>query len=521
MLPLHHSIRRFFWILLCLLLVLVISPKPHQALPRAEAATFTVTNTNDSGAGSLRQAIIDANGSAGADVINFSVAGTITLGSQLDVTGDLTINGGGITLNGNNATRIMGVGSGATVVLNNLSFQSGSDPMGAGGAIINNIGGTLTITNSTFIVNQAGFGGAIVNDGTLTITTSTFTDNLSFGNRGAIANSGTLTITSSTFKDNRALGSGGAIGNGGIVVITNSTFSGNTAVAGGAIFSFGTVTITSSSFSGNTDSSGGGALYLSNGTINVASSLIVDGNCFGALTDGGHNLSFNAAGCPAPGADPQLGPLQNNGGPTHTILPALTGPAVDAYPAPCATTTDQRGIARPQGPQCDIGATEQNGSVALVASAACVDENLAVTISAGDGPFNITASAGINMPVNGVSTGTTTINGPEKWDDVTVTETSGDLQSINLGTFKCRSADKPTPLTPAHQAHTTNPFPLFSWTAITDANNYRVFVFDDANPATRTVDIRQNSGGPTSMTLTTPLPNGRLFWRVRGRQNRL
>jgi hypothetical protein len=53
------------------------------------------------------------------------------------------------------------------------------------------------------------------------------------------------------------------------------------------------------------------------------------------------------------------------------------------------------------------------------------------------------------------------------------------------------------------------------------ANNYRVFVFDDAAPATRTVDIRQNSGGPTSMTLSVPLPNGRLFWRARGRQNRI
>jgi hypothetical protein len=150
-----------------------------------------------------------------------------------------------------------------------------------------------------------------------------------------------------------------------------------------------------------------------------------------------------------------------------------------------------------------------------------VDENLAVTISDGDGPFNITASAGVNTPVNGVSTGTTTINGPEKWDDLTVTETTGDMQSINLGQFRCRSDERPVPVSPAHRSHTTSMYPLFSWTSITDANNYRVFVFDDANPATRTVDIRQNSGGPTSMQLSTPLPDGRLFWRVRGRQNRV
>lgn len=157
----------------------------------------------------------------------------------------------------------------------------------------------------------------------------------------------------------------------------------------------------------------------------------------------------------------------------------------------------------------------------LAATANCVNEDLAVNITGGDGPFNITASAGVNTPVNGVSTGTTTIQGPEKWDDLTVNETNGDLQALNLGQFRCRSTERPSPVTPAHRSRTTNPFPLFSWTSITDANNYRVFVFDDANPATRTVDIRQNSGGPTNMMLTTPLPNGRLFWRARGRQNRI
>jgi hypothetical protein len=146
---------------------------------------------------------------------------------------------------------------------------------------------------------------------------------------------------------------------------------------------------------------------------------------------------------------------------------------------------------------------------------------LEITISSGEGPFDITASAGVNMPVLGVGLGTTSINGPEKWDNVSVTETTGNLESINLGQLRCRSDERPVPLLPAHRSRTTNPFPTFSWTAIAIANNYRVFVFDDANPADRTVDIRQNSGGPTSMTLSTPLPDGRLFWRVRGRQNRI
>jgi hypothetical protein len=157
----------------------------------------------------------------------------------------------------------------------------------------------------------------------------------------------------------------------------------------------------------------------------------------------------------------------------------------------------------------------------VVATAICVGGDLAITISAGDGPFNVTASAGINTPVNAVVLGTTTIYGPEKWDNLTVTETSGDLESINLGQFRCRTGERPVPLAPAHQEHTINPFPSFAWTEITGANDYRVFVFDDTVMANRTVDIRQNSGAVTSMALNTPLPDGRLFWRVRGRQNRI
>ncbi|MCI0709275.1 MAG: alpha amylase N-terminal ig-like domain-containing protein [Chloroflexi bacterium] len=158
----------------------------------------------------------------------------------------------------------------------------------------------------------------------------------------------------------------------------------------------------------------------------------------------------------------------------------------------------------------------------LMASAVCNDPNLEVTITEGEGPFDITASAGINTPVTGVAVGVHVINGPEKWDNLTVTETTGDLESINLGQFKCRPLERPVPVSPAHRSRTTNPFPTFTWTGITDASRYRVFVFDDKNAATRTVDIRQNTSGPqTSLVLTVPLDPGRLFWRVRARVNRV
>jgi CSLREA domain-containing protein len=550
-----------FLIRILFLLTLIITLEPYQPPTHAEAATFTVDTLVDesdgdysSGDFSLREAVEQANAAGGADIINFDASiagGTITLGSQLDVTDDLTINGSGITLDGGSATPIMKVGSIATVTINDLTFQNGSDNSGFGGGAIYNAG-TLMITNSTFSGNSAtSIGGAISNfDGTLTITTSTFSGNsagdggaiMSFGPSsaamitsssftgntansfgGAISSySGTLTITNSTFSDNTAASNGGAINNSGTLTIANSTFSDNTANNfGGAIFTDGTLTITNSTFSGNSANNLGGTLYHASGIINVTSTLIVSGSCSGTITDQGNNLRFNATSCPGTEADPQLGPLQNNGGSTDTMLPALTSPAVDAYFTPCATSTDQRDVSRPQG-FCDIGATEQNGNTTpLAASAACNGPNLDVIITAGDEPFNITAGAGINTPVSGVNVGTTTINGPEKWDDLTVTETAGNSQAVNLGQYKCRTDERPVPIAPLHRSRTTEPFPAFAWTPVSFANNYRVFVFDDKVAANRTVDIRQNSGGPTTMQLSTPLPNGRLFWRVRGRTNRV
>ncbi|MCI0708705.1 MAG: hypothetical protein L0154_00945 [Chloroflexi bacterium] len=225
---------------------------------------------------------------------------------------------------------------------------------------------------------------------------------------------------------------------------------------------------------------------------------------------------------PVPPTDTPVGPTDTPVPPTDTPVPPTDTPVGPTDTPVPPTDTPVPPTDTPVPPtDTPVPPTDTPDPGILAASATCSNEDLAVTIAAGDGPFNITASAGVNTPVLGVGTGTTFIQGPEKWDNLTVTETTGDAESINLGQFKCRTDERPVPLTPAHLSRTTNPFPTFSWTAITVANNYRVFVFDDKVAANRTVDIRQNSGGPTSMVLSTPLPNGRLFWRVRGRQNRV
>jgi hypothetical protein len=83
-------------------------------------------------------------------------------------------------------------------------------------------------------------------------------------------------------------------------------------------------------------------------------------NCFAKMIDGGHDISFPETSCPGANVDPRLGPLAANGGPTLTQALLPGSPAIDAVPATGAgcPATDQRGVSRPQGPACDIGAFE-------------------------------------------------------------------------------------------------------------------------------------------------------------------
>ena len=182
-----------------------------------------------------------------------------------------------------------------------------------------------------------------------------------------IYNYGTLNVSSSTFSGNSAGAyygaSGGGIENaGGTLTVSNSTFSGNSATssdlvesAGGGISNGGTLTVTNSSFSGNTASQGGG--FWNSGTATFKNTIVANnrpgGNCRGAtIIDGGGNLSYPGTACPGINANPMLGPLQNNGGPTETMALGPGSAAIDAgNDAICAAdpvnNLDQRGVTRP------------------------------------------------------------------------------------------------------------------------------------------------------------------------------
>jgi len=281
------------------------------------AVVFTVTNLDDSGVGSLRQAIIDANASMvdPVDEIVFmaGVMGTITLSTgEMAITDDLTITGPGadvITIDADNSSRIFNIndstGTEIVVSISGLMFINGS--AGSGGAILNNeealsidscvfdsnsadFGGAIlnfgtvtAITNSTFSGNSAtSFGGAILNDTQIdNITNSTFSGNSATNDGGAIRNSGTIDeITNSTFSGNSANSEGGAIFNVGFIDnITNSTFNGNSALDGGAIFNVGFIeNITNSTFSGNSADFGGAILNDGTGTIDEITNSTFSGN---------------------------------------------------------------------------------------------------------------------------------------------------------------------------------------------------------------------------------------------------
>ncbi|MDQ3911298.1 MAG: CSLREA domain-containing protein [Actinomycetota bacterium] len=343
-----------------LLMLLLWPALPSQAQSATRGPFITVNTTKDEttpndGECSLREAIQNANGDAqtspdckpgkGEDTITFKkgLSGTITLDPALGplpvtAASGLTIDGGqgSITVSGDGKIQVF-ESKDAKLALENLTVADG------------------------FVVQEPSpnpkpdKGGGIVNDG------------------------GTLTVTSSTFSGNNA-NVGGGIANidGGALMVTNSTFSGNGAVAGGGIANDGTLTVTNSTFSSNGADLGGGIqnAFVATATATLSNTILANSkgtnplNCRGKITDGGYNISDDSSCAftdPTSKNDtnPLLDPngLQYNGGPTPTIALQKGSPALDYIPKGqngCNTTikTDQRGVKRPQGKACDVGAYE-------------------------------------------------------------------------------------------------------------------------------------------------------------------
>lgn len=356
---------------------------------------LVVTSNADSGAGSLRQAIVDA---CAGGTITFDmnqVVSPITLTTaHLLINKNLTITGPGAnvltvmrsTAGGTPEFRIFEIASGANVKITGLTISNGAPTPGN---------------------TNAAVGGGISNSGTLAIDGVAVSGNrtgssTAAGAGGGLFNFGTLTVTNSTFSGNQGNTGGGLQSNGSAVTIINSTISGNiaaVAVGGGITLSSGTLTVTNSTISNNRsdfDNAGGdtgGGIYRSPSAGNaLLNNTIVAGNFRGTGTtrddlDGAFSTSSsnnligdgtgetgitngtngNKVGTNAVPIDPLLAALGNYGGPTqtHRLLPG--SPAIDAGSDALAVDTvgdplanDQRGVGFPRiaGSAVDIGSVE-------------------------------------------------------------------------------------------------------------------------------------------------------------------
>jgi hypothetical protein len=343
----------------------------------------------------------------------------IAQNTTLDGGGSITLSGGNSTLlfvvspnttltltnitvvNGFDANTDGGavINNGSLVISNSKFFDNQTTSPWSGGAIVSY--GPLSITNSEFTRNSAAKGGAIyLASGTAWLTRSAFFDN-SAGTGGAIEHGGgDLFLTDGVFDRNSASGSsassGGALsqvgGNatlanvtlshnrtdfrGGAIAqangntrLTNVTLSGNSASFGGGIEQEGgTLALTHVTLSGNSgaDPTVGGGLQINAGTLNLVNTLVAAShgpNCnfvAGAILSSSFSLSTDSTcgfGAGHDGAFVPLGPLADNGGFTQTHLPLAGSLAID-HAGPGCPATDQRGVTRPQGAACDVGAVE-------------------------------------------------------------------------------------------------------------------------------------------------------------------
>lgn len=420
---------------------------------------FEVTNTNNAGAGSLREAITNANlsGTQGTVTINFAsgVNGSIDLLTSLP---DLNAR---MVINGPAADRLMVRRSQTSGTPDFRILQVNRDR-------------TVNLSGLTIANGRSQFGAGLINNGTMTIRDSVITGNTSLGSGGGIGNLfyGTLTLIDSTVWGNSASESffsgGGGISNEGVMKVVSSTISGNTTSGGGGILNRNKLTVTHSTITANTATArGGGGIYQEAPfgdvitSTTITSSIVAGNNSpnspdlsgeFGVndFTSGDYNLIGNTAGANIIGAidhnltgvDARLAPLATNGGttPTHALL--ADSPAIDVGGSDTDFTTDQRGLPRPADGNgdgtsvADIGAFELQPTCSLNLIPETIPAGVAgtsymqtLTATGGTAPYTFSVGAGVlpsdmSLSQDGMLTGTPGHSG-EFHFTITATDANG------------------------------------------------------------------------------------------------
>ncbi len=358
----------------------------------------------------------DTDNNGVTDVQAFTVnAGVIATLKHLTITksrwglsnyGTLTVRNTTFSENSHLISGGNGIYNSGVLTVTNSTFSGNTASYGSG--IYNT--GNATVTSSSFLNNTAAsFGGGIYNTNRALVVNTTFSGNAAvsgggiYNDLGSSGPNSALTVTTSTFSGNSASAEGGGIYNssvGHVITITGNTFSGNTAANGGGIYNYRSLalSVTNSTFSGNTVSTSGGGIYSrsGNGTLRLTNStfsgnaanisgggfyngsvlsyvntIIANsssgGDCVnsGALGVNVNNLVEDGSCSSSLSGDPNLDLLADHGGLTQTIalLPGSralnTGDNAACAAAP-VDNLDQRGVHRPQGAKCDIGAYEMD-----------------------------------------------------------------------------------------------------------------------------------------------------------------
>ncbi|MCA9927092.1 MAG: DUF11 domain-containing protein [Anaerolineales bacterium] len=287
----------------------------------------------------------------------------------------LTFDGGAITNNGGGFYN-----AASTATLNNLNINQNSS--GSGVYSVGNTSLTrITIDHAHIMTNTTtANGGGVYNSGNqaiATITNSRISGNqanaVGGGAGGGVFNNGIMTLNESAIDNNEARTGGGIEHSGANLYLTNDTISNNQAADdGGGLYNRGSAILTNVTMNANSASTGSN-IFNDETSMAIGNSIVANGTCFnsnGFLNSQGHNVdSGNSCGFNNSGditnTNPQLGLLQDNGGPTVTHALNPGSPAIDQGDNGMCPATDQRGVSRPQGSQCDIGAYEAGSTADL------------------------------------------------------------------------------------------------------------------------------------------------------------
>ena len=442
--------------------------------------------------------------------------------------------------------------------LTNVTFQNNS--AFEGGGLFNENYIHATLTNVIFDGNTATRAGGGMEDrlGTLGMTNVVFNNNTGGIGGGGFQNfSLDASLTSVTFSGNSAMHGGGMANDSGNLVLTNATFTGNSAEFGGGIWNSNSdPTLTNVTISDNTASTYGGGLYNESNGNSIVRNTVLWGN----VAPEGAQI-YNDASLPTVNdsvvqggyvggtniitTDPKLGTLGNYGGFTETIPLQVGSSAIDTGDDANCPSTDQRGVSRPQGNHCDIGAYEYEFQMSpfLIAP---TDGHHEITLRPN---FDWGDVSGATSYTIQISKSAAFVSGKKKKLNTIIhsatTVSSNYTPAIDLPVGSllywrviANGTNRPSEWSEARSFTTANPpsapilsfpantaliydySPLLTWSQLsvptgTAFDHYQLQLDDDANFSSPVIDTSLSSLTTTQYQVSSALPdNSTFYWRV-------